>query len=571
MELVSNASLPMLLRQMDMRLSAWLLLLMVASALTEGIGLILLVPMLSALSGGAAGDGRIESWIAAMGLPVSLGPLLVVFAVLVSLRAVINSVRAVTSQRFEMQVVDGLRSRVWDALLHCDWRVVSAMRQSDNTSLLITNIDRIGDGFNALLSFLALAITLVGLGAAAFAIAPLAALAAAAGGAIVLFVYRRMRRRATMLGMQLGAAYRDIHGNLSEGLRSLREIKSLGLEQEVSERGTASFANLRKAQISYVRDIGLGQIVLHTAGAALLATAVWFSMTWHYAGISQVLPLVALFARGLPLLGALQEAWQNWAHCSSAIGETISLIRRAENAREPEIGSTIAPVLADTIAFDHATVSFCGTSQPALDDASLVIQAGSITALIGPSGSGKSTLADLAGGLLAPDSGSVSVDGKLLEGVQRRAWRTKVAYVQQESVVFSGTIRENLARASPAADEVRIRRALTEASALFVDQLPDGINTLIGEGGRRLSGGEQQRIALARALMRDPALLILDEATSALDTANEAAITQAIAALKGKLTIMIIAHRGALVGLADQVVRLDSGRIVAIETSRETG
>ena len=571
MKPASNANLPMLLRQMDMRLSAWLLLLMVASALTEGIGLILLVPMLSALSGGAAGDGRIESWIAAMGLPVSLGPLLVVFAVLVSLRAVINSVRAVTSQRFEMQAVDRLRARAWDALLHCDWRVVSAMRQSDNTSLLITNIDRIGDGFNALLSFLALAITLVGLGAAAFAIAPLAALAAAAGGVTVLFVYRRMRRRATMLGVQLGAAYRDIHANLSEGLRSLREVKSLGLEQEVSERGTASFANLRKAQISYVRDIGLGQIVLHTAGAALLATAVWFSMTWHNAGISQVLPLVALFARGLPLLGALQEAWQNWAHCSSAIGETISLIRRAENAREPEVGSTIAPVLADTIAFDHATVSFCGTSQPALDDASLVIQAGSITALIGPSGSGKSTIADLAGGLLAPDSGAVSVDGKLLEGAQRRAWRTKVAYVQQESVVFSGTIRENLARASPAADDARIRRALTDASALFVDQLPDGINTLIGEGGRRLSGGEQQRIALARALLRDPALLILDEATSALDTANEAAITQAIAALKGKLTIIIIAHRGALVGLADQVVRLDSGRIVAIETSRETG
>lgn len=569
MKLAPKTSLPLLIAQLDLRHSAWLLLLMVASALTEGIGLILLVPMLSALSGTTGGGGRIGSWVAAIGIPVSLGPLLALFAVLVMLRTILNSIRTVTGQRFEMRVVDGLRARAWDALLHCDWRVFSAMHQSASTSLLISSIDRIGDAVNALISFLALAITLAGLGTAAFAIAPLAAIIAAAGGIIVLFVYRGMRWRARALGVQLDAAYRDIHGNLAEGLRALRVIKSLGLEGEVSGRGIASFANLRKAQISFVRDIGLGQIALHSAGATLLAASVWFSITRYDAGISEVLPLVALFARGLPLLGGIQEAWQNWAHCNSAIGEAMSLISLVETAREPEIGNLVAPALTDSIVFDHAAVHFSGSGKPALDDASLVIRAGSIVALIGPSGSGKSTIADLAGGLLDPDSGIVSVDGAPLEGALRRAWRSRVAYVQQESVLFSGTIRENLARANPGADAARIRKALADASAQFVYSLPEGINTMIGEGGRRLSGGEQQRIALARALMRDPALLIMDEATSALDTANEAAIAQAIAALKGKLTIIIIAHRGALAGLADQVVRLDSGRIVTMELPNE--
>ena len=144
----------------------------------------------------------------------------------------------------------------------------------------------------------------------------------------------------------------------------------------------------------------------------------------------------------------------------------------------------------------------------------------------------------------------------------RRSWREAVAYVQQEPLLFHATIADNLRWAKPDADAAAMQRALQSASAQFVMSFDKGLDTIVGDRGGRLSGGERQRIALARALLRDPALLILDEPTSALDSASEAAICTAIEALKGRITILLIAHRGSLTALADQIITLDGGRIV---------
>jgi ATP-binding cassette subfamily C protein len=146
----------------------------------------------------------------------------------------------------------------------------------------------------------------------------------------------------------------------------------------------------------------------------------------------------------------------------------------------------------------------------------------------------------------------------------RRAWRRRVAYVQQEPVLFAGTIRENLAWASPDASEARMREALADAAAAFAEALPLGLDTPVGEGGRQLSGGERQQIVLARALLGGPELLILDEATSALDSASEEAIAAAIVRLARRLTILVIGHRGALPALADKTIWLEAGRVAQV-------
>ena len=137
-------------------------------------------------------------------------------------------------------------------------------------------------------------------------------------------------------------------------------------------------------------------------------------------------------------------------------------------------------------------------------------------------------IADLLGGLVSPDRGRVLVDGVVLDGGARQGWRSRVAYVQQEAVLFSGTVRDNLLWAKPGASQAELDRALDRAAAGFVHDLPGGLDCPLGEGGRALSGGERQRIALARALLREPDLLILDEATNALDAASEAVIADAV-------------------------------------------
>lgn len=535
---------------------------MLAAAVTEGIGLMLIAPMLVALGAADGLQGPLATLLAPLGLPIEPAPLLGLFVALVLLRAIILHARAMASQRFEAVLVDGLRARAWTALLHCDWRTLSAMRQSQNASLLISDVDRVGRGVNQAVAGLSGAVTLAGIGAAGLAISAPVTLAAGAGGLLVLLAYRGLRRRATQMGEQLSAAYAAIYSAISEGLGALRVIKSFGKEDDTSAQLKTGYVHLRAAERAFLRDSGLAQVALQGGGALLLALLVWQAVVHWGAGPATILPLVALFVRALPVLGALQTSWQHWSHSRPAMTATLALIAEAEAAREPDAAGVTAPRLSREIAFEQVAVRFAGRDHAALGNVTLSIPAGKITALAGPSGAGKSTLADLAGGLIGPDEGRIVIDGTALDAASRRAWRSKVAYVQQEPVLFSGTIRENLAWADPVASEADLLRALGDASAGFVAALPQGLDTPVGESGHQLSGGERQRIVLARALLRQPALLILDEATSALDRENEEAIVAAIARLRGRLTILIIGHRGALQAAADQVITLRDGQIV---------
>lgn len=542
-----------------------LVAIMVAAALTEGFGLVLLVPMLGVLAGDADG-GALGRWLGGIGVPTSLGPLLGLFVGLVIVRALLAYARTIAGQRFEIRVVDGLRYRAWSGLLHCDWRTASQLRQSGSASLLITNIDRIGFGISQVLLALATLVTLFGVGLAALAIAPLVALLAGLCGVIVILAYRVMRRRAAALGEALGKAYDDVYTQFNEGLGALRVIKSFGREEQVARRGAAAIAEMRSAQLAFMHDLGRAQVALQGIGALLLAGLVWVAIMRWDAGIAEILPLVALFARALPLLGGLQQAWQNWEHARPALDATFDLVSKVEAGREPVVAASIdLPSCHERIVLSGVSVTYPGRSAAALDDVTVTIPARGVTALAGPSGAGKSTLADLVAGLIEPDAGTIMIDGIALAGPARRAWRERVAYVQQEPVLFSGTIRDNFLWADPAADEARLTRVLQSASAAFVGALPDGLDTRVGEGGRTLSGGERQRVVLARALLRDPALLILDEAASALDPENEAAIAQAIANLRETLGIVIIGHRGPLAMLADHVIELRAGRIQSFE------
>jgi ATP-binding cassette subfamily C protein len=542
------------------RRAALLAGLMLAAGLAEALGLILLVPMLEAL-GAAPGSTALPSGLAAL-LPTRLGPLLALFVALVVLRAGLAGARNLAQLHFETALVDGLRNRAWSALLRCDWRVLAAQRRSDSAALLVGEIDRIGVGVNQLLGATTQAATLAAIGLAALAISPSAALLAAFGGAVVLVLQRGLRQRAQSMGEGFSQAYSAVLNRFTEGLSALRLIKSLGREAAMEAEAAGALTAMRRAQFSFTRDVALARMLLHGGAAILLALVIWLATTRGQVGPATILPLVALFARALPLLGALQEAWQGWAYARGPIAGILHLIARAEAAREPDAEGTTPPSMATEIRLDNVSLAFGEADQPALNQVSATIPARGITALIGPSGAGKSTLADLIGGLLSPDSGAVLIDGVVLEGPLRRAWRSRVAYVQQDPVLLSASLRDNLRWAAPDASDAQLEAALITASAGFALDLPGGLDVLLGDGGRTLSGGERQRLMLARALLREPALLILDEATSALDAENEAQIATALRGLKNRMAVVIIGHHGTLPALADHTIQLERGRCV---------
>ena len=530
-------------------------------AALELAGALTLVPLLAAIDPAAiAGAGRWAETVRAVS-QYGIGALLALFVSFVAARAGVQHWRAIVALEAEIAVVDGLRARAIDALLAADWRSLSGLRKSGIRALLVNSVDRVGFALHSLFNALSVAVNLAMLLAGALLLsAPVALVAVSAGGA-VLFAYRGARRQARRLGERHNRAYDHIHAELEDSLAGLRVIKSFGREEEARSGLAGSFSQLRRTQLALTRMTGRGRIVLHTGGAIGIALlALWADSA---AGLPSalLLPLLAILARSVPLLGQLQESWQHLLEAWPAWRETHTLLGRLmrEDARE----AAPAPLRMQS-RIELVDVGLAHEAdRPALAGVSLTLERGETVALVGPSGAGKSTLADVIGGLAQPDSGAVLIDGRALDGAGRRGWRQRVAYVEQAPVLVGSSVRANLLWGDPGADDDVLWNALENAGAAqFVAALPHGLDTALGETARALSGGERQRLALARALLRQPDLLILDEATSALDPDSERAVVAALAGLKGRFAMLTIAHRGRLPELADRTLSMANGRLV---------
>jgi ATP-binding cassette, subfamily C, bacterial len=246
------------------------------------------------------------------------------------------------------------------------------------------------------------------------------------------------------------------------------------------------------------------------------------------------------------------------------------VLEASNNAREINKGTT-APNIGKGIKLQN--ISFSHAENPVLQNLNIEIPANAITVIQGPSGAGKTTVLDLLVGLLRPQQGQVMVGKDDLSNLDMLAWRRSIGYVPQDLSLFHDTIRTNITLYDETLTEASIQNSLTLAGInTFIGQLPNGIETDVGEGGAKLSGGQRQRISLARALVTNPKLLILDEVTSALDPATEDEIVANIARLRGHYTIVAITHRPAWTRIADRLYELDNGnaKLIKVTTKKKT-
>ncbi len=350
-----------------------------------------------------------------------------------------------------------------------------------------------------------------------------------------------------------------------EGLTTLRAndraaaqettIASVGEEYRRETMGTLRIAFLSAFVLELAAMIGTA-LVAATIGVQLVNGSLHFT-----AGLTVLLLAPELY---LPVrqLGAQFHASADGLAASERI---FAVLRTPPALAAPT--ATIALTAPDprvgAVALHGAGFAYPGRTEPALDDVDLQIAPGETVALVGPSGAGKSTLAALAVRLTDPTSGSISCDGVDLRDVDPDAWRARCAWVPQRATLFAGTVADNIRLADPGASDERVRAAAGEAEALTtIEGLPEGFATAVGEGGRRLSAGETQRIALARAFLTDAPFVVLDEPTANLDEETAAAVSTAIERLCRDRTALLVVHRSALAALADRTVRMDSGRIV---------
>lgn len=544
-----------------------LLALMVLASFTEGIGILLLVPLLELL-GNSTNDhnwgARLREVLSLCGLSLNAGSLLIIFVGLMVLRSLVQYGREQLGILLQHRLVDQLRQQCFAALLAVEWRWLINTRRADHANLLLTDVSRVGVGLNFGLNLVVSLISMAAYLTTAFVLSWQMTSIAVVTGTLGFVLLAGQRRHALALGHNLSKANRALFSNVQESLAGIKLAKILRSEQHHLGHFIETTQQLREQQLIFSASNSLSRALLHCGGAVSLAAYLYAGLTLWHTPVPVLLTLVLIFSRLIPLCMTGHQQFHHWLHALPALEETQRLLAECLACAEPTADKAPSRwTIQDAICLDHVSVSYTGRSEAALNNVVLRFPVRTTTAIMGASGAGKSTLADVLMGLLQPDAGTLWIDDEAIHGTNRAAWRQHVAYVPQEVFLFHDTIRNNLLFGCSEASDEALEQALTRAAAEFVYQLPQGLDTIVGDGGIRLSGGERQRIALARALLKRPSLLILDEATSALDLANEARIRTAIEHLHGDLTVVIIGHRLPTLEHADQVIILDQGKVIA--------
>jgi ABC-type multidrug transport system fused ATPase/permease subunit len=416
------------------------------------------------------------------------------------------------------------------------------------------------------MSVVAESLVLFGVSALLLTVEPVGAVTVMAVLALAAWASHRLTRvRLTRWGLirQRHEGLRIQH--LQQGLGGAKEVKLLGREAEFLDQyreHSDQSARVAQMQTTLQQLPRLWLELLAVGGLAIVVV----TLVAQGRPLEVILPTLALFAaaafRMMPSANRLLNAVQALRYSLPVIhtlSEEMSL-----PAMDASSDRGVATPFLDSLALRGVTYIYPGAAGPAIKSVSLNVRRGESVGFIGASGAGKSTLVDVLLGLLTPTAGDVTVDGQSIHG-DLRTWQNKIGYVPQSIFLTDDTLRRNVAfgLANEKIDEEAVRRAIRAAQLEeFVASLPDGLETMVGERGVRLSGGQRQRIGIARALYHDPDVLVLDEATSSLDTTTEKGVLEAVSALHGIKTTIVVAHRMSTIEHCDRLYRLDNGCLV---------
>jgi ATP-binding cassette subfamily C protein len=399
----------------------------------------------------------------------------------------------------------------------------------------------------------------------AFAVSWKVTAAYVAAALVIAIAMHSMVRITKRAGKRSTKVMTQLMTGLYDTLQSVKPLKAMGREYLADGVLAAQTLELNTATRRMIVSREGRKAVQQPIVAIMMAVGTWVGVELWGLPMATVLVLMILLSRTLFNFGKVQSDYQDLV---SNEGFYWSLRRTLdEAAREvEEVGGAVPPTFEREVALEQVEFAYAGVG--VLDGCSMQIPFGSFASIVGPSGAGKTTLIDLIVGLVRPQRGSIRLDGVDLEDVDLRAWRRMIGYVPQENLLLHDTVARNVSLGDAEVTPADVEYALRAAGAWsFVADLPEGVETVVGERGARFSGGQRQRIMIARALAHRPRLLILDEATASLDPPTEAAVCETLAGLRGEVTILAISHQRALVDAADRVYRLEQGA-VTIESDR---
>lgn len=565
---------------------------MIAFALVDGFSLILLLPFLEVLfkSGRIAEAipeppsdpfGRIEhffqydlfAWLAEPSPLETLTNVCLLIVVVYFLKAVFNYLQLWLPEIVIERGLRDLRNEMFTHLQNLSFRWYQKTRAGELLSIFANDAQMLGVAIRTGLfrigrNVLEAVVTLVIL----LAISWQLTLIAVAILPPIMFIVVRIARKLRKVNRQRLEAFGDVTSAMHENVTGIRVVKAFGAERFERERFADDvqrhYRNVVRAQKYAIMGTPLSEFLL--AGAVVVVLYIGGRMIL-VEGILEPGPFIVFIAAALKLSSPIKYLSRLNEDVQPALAACDRIFGVVDT--EPEVVEPADPVPIDgfreAVEYDDVWFAYDHEDGHVLEAISLTVRKGEVVALVGPSGGGKSTLVDLLPRFYDPQRGRIRFDGVDLRRVSLDDLRAQLGIVTQEVILFHDTVAANIAYGREQETERLLAAAEAANAREFIEEFPDGFDTVIGERGVRLSGGQRQRLAIARAIYKNPPILIFDEATSSLDTESEMAVQQAIARLMENRTAIVIAHRLSTVLHADRIFVIDAGRIVEQGTHAE--
>lgn len=552
----------------------------VAAALTSGFGITLLLPLLKTSQAGRAtremgtAERVLNEVLTGLGIADSMIGILAFIAVVFVGKGILSFAKSGYQGYLQAQLLRELKTQLFDAYNRMDYRFYVEKNAGHFINVINQQVNRFFQSFEKFIGFFTQLITTVSYFAFAFAITWQFSLMALAIGAVLLFLFKYLNTYVRRLSRWRSKEMSRLNKFLVQSLQAFKYVVSTN-ETERLRSGVVDSINRLTSYIFRQRAAGAFTSALKEPVSVLLIVGlIAVQVTVFDDPVAPIFVALILFHRGMQAVMALQSGWQGTMDRIGGV-EMVDDEFEAVLAHQEKRGGQRLESLTQGIELRNVHYAYNPEDGDVLIDVNVSIPADTTVALVGESGAGKSTLVDLLTLMLKPRTGTVEIDGIPHDELDLASWRDQIGYVSQETVVFDDTVANNIHLWEGDIDEdpalrKRVVDAATQAHAdHFIRDLPNGYQTVVGDRGVRLSGGQRQRLFVARELFKQPNLLLLDEATSDLDSASEQHIQDSIDALKGEVTVVIIAHRLSTVKNADRVYVLDRGCVIEQGTYRE--
>ena len=554
-------------------------MLTIVQGVTSGFSIVLLIPLLQLLNIGAGeADGialAIRNFAEGAGIQITIGSILVIYMVLLTFSALIQYFKSVIDARYQQTFIYSLRRRLFRKIIMADWQLLNSRSKTNHLQVLTREVPNLA---NYYFYFLRLLTTVIMTGAYtlyALLISGRFTLVIIAVGALLFFALRTYLRRSLRLGQGYADSYNRLLKYIDDFWQTVKIAKVHSSEEFYASRFDEANVSLLNMEYMMQRNWSFPQLIQRIAGLLVLVAIVWFGYRSGSVPMSSFVILILLFSRIFPQMISMNT---DISMIVANVASVRLVMELDEDLPDCDVRFAIRELriaeLKEGIRLEGISFSYPDGSR-LFEGFDANIRARSITGIVGPSGRGKTTLIDLIAGLQKPSAGRIMIDGRVLDDVLLPRWKAGLGYLPQDPFFIDGTLRENLVwdsvtgaggsvlpgkgggRAGEGVSDEEIMSVLEQVNAShLVARFRKGLDAFVVNWHTSFSGGECQRLALARVLLRRPSVLLLDEATSSLDAENEATVMEVLAKLKERVTIVFVTHRESVTRWFDEVIKI---------------